>query len=419
MTDPERKHAEPPSFAKWLMWLFRRKSWKETPLIASVTAIITASVAVTAIYSAAQLIATDSPQEKPKKIRVGIKQFVGYTPLAVASEMNLFDGVNVEFVTIGDLLETQTRFEKGEIDAVMWLVNWHADYTARGNQAQVVLKLDTSLGADAILAHENTNTAEKIREILDSGKHIDVAVQLNEPSHYLIREFCSENNFEIALHSEKNEFEKAGKIYYRHATPSQAADRLLNGGPDGTVYHAVGTYEPYISELKSQGMKPLISGADRPDSIVDVLAVSPDFLNANQDLVEALIRGWFSGVTILRDKNHPRHKEAVDLARRFNYVPPDNWTKNTWNSADWPSYKMMDKNDYFAAVTDDQIRFGDRAANRQFFQKIIGGNQFHKLFRRAQDQLLDDGKLQRTTLAVEADGSQNVFHVFSEKQERN
>ena len=155
----------------------------------------------------------------------------------------------------------------------------------------------------------------------------------------------------------------------------------------------------------------LISGAHRPDAIVDVLAVKPSFLAENRPAIEALIKGWFEAVEILNaEKNDPRHSQAVDLARRFNFILPQD---KKWHADDWATYPALPEQDYLAMVKQDQIRFADRQANRHFFHVVSGKSTFRDLFRRAQDQLYAAGAFPRTTRAEDADGSQDVFDVFA------
>jgi NitT/TauT family transport system substrate-binding protein len=424
------EHADPPSFAKWLMWIFRRQTWRDHPIIAIIASVITLSTALTAAWGLVGLIPPPNPTpasnpaatsngsapvaEPIPVVRVGIKQFVGYTPLAVANEMKLFEreGVHVDFITTGDLSDTRRKFARDEIDVVMWLINWHADYTSDGSPAKVILKLDTSLGADAVLARDGIKTAADIKRMLANGEMINAVLQLNEPSHYLLDELCREHGIPMIKISPSNSAERVGKIGYIHGSPKEAAEILKAGHKDGVKYQLAGTYEPFISELRKldNSIEVVISGAHRPDAIVDVLAVKPAFLDGKRHCAEALVRAWFSALDILDEgSKDERHSRAVELAKRFNHVLPDDMN---WNARDWPTYPMQDEDDYWKMVRPDQIQFANRSANRLFFNVVADSSKFRKVFSKAQEQLHVSDRFPRLPTADDIDGSQSVFTLF-------
>ena len=51
MDEEQKDHAEPPAFAKWLMWLVRKETWTRQPVIATVATIIVVSISFTSVYS--------------------------------------------------------------------------------------------------------------------------------------------------------------------------------------------------------------------------------------------------------------------------------------------------------------------------------------------------------------------------------
>ena len=50
MNTSKNEQGEPPAFAKWLIWLFRRDTWATRPFIASVASIIALSTLLSSIY---------------------------------------------------------------------------------------------------------------------------------------------------------------------------------------------------------------------------------------------------------------------------------------------------------------------------------------------------------------------------------
>jgi len=56
MISKDKDHGEPPSLAKWLIWLFRKDTWKQQPFVASVASIIVILAVYSAFYGVYQRI---------------------------------------------------------------------------------------------------------------------------------------------------------------------------------------------------------------------------------------------------------------------------------------------------------------------------------------------------------------------------
>lgn len=77
MTSEYKDHGEPPSFAKWLVWLFRKDTWKKQPYVALVASIIATSVALSAFYGAYQRISQEhSPPLKQAVLSLSALRFL-------------------------------------------------------------------------------------------------------------------------------------------------------------------------------------------------------------------------------------------------------------------------------------------------------------------------------------------------------
>ena len=66
MTIEDTHHAEPPSFVKWLLWLFRKETWKRYPVVASFASVIVISAVGSALYGIYDLFPKDDAV-RPKK----------------------------------------------------------------------------------------------------------------------------------------------------------------------------------------------------------------------------------------------------------------------------------------------------------------------------------------------------------------
>ena len=67
MANERKDHGEPPTFAKWLIWLLQKDTWTEYPVIATVATIIAVSIAATGIHGVIKLLPTEDIVEPVEK----------------------------------------------------------------------------------------------------------------------------------------------------------------------------------------------------------------------------------------------------------------------------------------------------------------------------------------------------------------
>ena len=331
---------------------------------------------------------------KANTIRIGVKPWVGYSPLAVAQAMQLCDGVDIQFVPIDNLEQAQRALDRDEIDVGMWLVDTHAQARAKGVPTKVVLKIDVSQAADGVVARDNIKSFKDL-----VGKR--VAFQQEDASHYLMLALCERYGVDI---------DDIEAVIVE--TPAVAAERFLTGVGDQRVDAAV-TYFPHLQDavyltgadpsLEREGAHLLASAADVPDTIVDVLTVEESYLENHSENVEALIRGWFAAVRILSDPSHPKHQGAVAIACAFNGKP---------GGADWRVSHPCTPDEYHEMAAG--MAYGDEDANRQFFRREAGQpSRYDESFQRGQEVWFSLGRLSRKTEPRDGDGSGITLRVLS------
>ncbi len=315
-------------------------------------------------------------QRDPKQLRIGIKPWVGYTPLAVAQELDLCPPLSLQFVPIAALNDARQTLLRGEIDVAMWLVDTHVLNRSNDIRTKVVLQLDVSLTADAIVARGNI---KKLANLI--GK--TVAYQNDEASYFLLLALCERYGIDDLL------------ITLVPTTAKGAADLFVRGEVD-----AAATYDPHLSKaLQVKGTHRLASGADVPGKIVDVLTVDEQYLGAHRDNVKALIAGWFKAVRILTDPTSAHYYHAMEIARKFNGDP---------GGADWKSSTPCSQAEYAAMA--GGMKYSTRRDNLDFFRMHNGRSKFHELFSLAQRHWSARHRMGSTpTSPQDGDGSAILF----------
>jgi ABC-type nitrate/sulfonate/bicarbonate transport system substrate-binding protein len=371
-----------------------------------VVSLLTTALALTVVVLAVVLIAKSEPPSgglpappPPGPMRLAIKPWVGYTPLEVVRALHL-EGIDLKFKQVESLDEAEGLVTAGKVDAVMWLVEWQV---IKGSDTTVVLMLDKSLEADAIVAREN------IKHIGDMRDR-KIAYQAGEPSEFMLRRLCEKTRG------------KPGEIRFedlqlRDASAEDAGKWFVDGGPSGERYDAVGTYEPHVRKARKQvpGAYLLYSGAEEGGKIVDMLAVRKQYLKENRDTVKQLIRAWFLAVDTLQDRTHPLHNEALRIAGEFNGTAP---AGGKWSIERLKENILCSPEEFYDITGPSQIRWGDREANRAFFRPADGGgpSEFHILF--SESQKLLKARLRKERPPEEDDGSKLMFEITDENKVR-
>ena len=104
---------------------------------------------------------------RPLQIKLGIKQWIGYTPFAVAKQLRLFpSNINVVFKNVEMASQLPAHLANGTYDIVCWTTADHVKATFENWLSSIkeparpvaILKVDTSRGADGIIVRQGINS---------------------------------------------------------------------------------------------------------------------------------------------------------------------------------------------------------------------------------------------------------------------
>ena len=319
---------------------------------------------------------------RSRVIVVGIKQWVGYTPLAVAQEMELFpDDIQVEFKHIRTATDVPSWVSDGTVQIGFWTIGDHVNHvegykskTDDANRPVAILKVDTSRGADGIVARQ------EIKSVADlAGKPF--LFQQDDVSDFMLQRYCKKHALDHEEIVEKGISE----------TP-EAAPLLFKNSSD---LLAVGTYEPHISRLLDPNDKEyyvpgawlMIASGDNTvgSSIVDIAVARHSFVEHNQGALRSFLIGWFLAVDLLNKAD----EKAVNIARRFNAPPP---IGSEWTPKGWRTYQQISMENYQhkisglreknadGSIRADSLAWPNLAENKSFFN-VIGVSNQQNMFR--------------------------------------
>jgi NitT/TauT family transport system substrate-binding protein len=238
--------------------------------------------------AAAMLLAAPGAVWAKDTLMVAHDKWIGYSGFFVAQAKGFFAESDLEVKT--------TQFS-GPGDTLPPLVGGHADISLTtlhnlsilAGQGETSVKavylLDTSNGADAIVAKSPIDSIQKL-------KGAKVAVTTGEVNHLLL----------IAA------LQKAGlkesDITLVNMNADDAGAAFLAGRVDAAV-----TWEPWVSKALSAGGKTVFTSADTPDLILDAVVVTDKTVAARGAVIKRFIAALDKGVAYLRA--HPEESHAI------------------------------------------------------------------------------------------------------------
>lgn len=242
-----------------------------------------ASRAVASLAVATALLATtacaapgnadpDTTAPASSSVGMGIQPWLGYGPWYIAQENGYFEdeGVDVAITNFMNDADMTAAFASGRIQVANMASHTALQLIEQGLELTIVLLLDASLEADAIL------TDGSVTDVADLAGQ-SIAFEEGSVSNLLLGYALDQHGLSL------------DDITPVPMDPSEAATALISGRVPVAV-----TYEPYISEAQSSGdaAETIFTAAEKPGLIGDVLVVDTGFLTESPETVQRLVNAW-------------------------------------------------------------------------------------------------------------------------------
>lgn len=205
-------------------------------------------------------------------LRVAMIQWVGYQPLYLAQSQGYFGAQPVRLADFNSNVESLRAFRNGDVEVAALTLDEVLLLNADAHDARVVLVMDYSQGADAIVGRPEYSDMVSLK-----GKRI--GVESTAAGAYMLARSLEH----AGLTTEDVDIVKIG------------AENQTQAYRDGSV-DALVTYEPTRTQLIKLGARELFNSTQIPGEIVDVLAVRGSVLEERPEAVTALLSGWFRAV---------------------------------------------------------------------------------------------------------------------------
>jgi NitT/TauT family transport system substrate-binding protein len=231
------------------------------------------------------------------KITIGVVNWSGNLAFFIARDKGYFQqaGLDVEIKKYPALGQISRDYLAGLMQGRANITPDVLRESGKGMDHRVVLAIDESSGADAIIARTEIASEELFR-----GKRIGFEPDTLE--EFFLRWELNKHGMTLS------------DIVAVAVGPDEAPELLINGAIDVAVSH-----EPYISQLtKSSDFRVLYSSAEDPGIVMDVLTFRADFIKSYPETIQTLIDVYFKAVQFWKD--HPNEAYVIG-AKEFGDTP--------------------------------------------------------------------------------------------------
>lgn len=210
--------------------------------------------------------------------KIAFCTWAGYAPVFIGIEKGYFEelGYDVEAVIMEDESAYGAAFVSGSIQALGQVLDRDIIQYDAGAPEQYVCTMDCSTGGDGLVASAEIQSVDDL-----AGK--TVALDKSATSYFFFLQVLADSNI------------TEDQINIVEMSNDAAGEAFIAGQVDAAV-----TWEPALSNCgQRDGGHILVSSAEYPKAIIDVLTISTDFLKANPDAADALSTAWNKSVDYL------------------------------------------------------------------------------------------------------------------------
>jgi NitT/TauT family transport system substrate-binding protein len=223
-------------------------------------------------------------------LKLGTNVWVGFGPLYVAEALDLYKkyGLSVKLQFFSDTTLLPAALASHSVDGATQTYDAVIGAVAKGMSEKVVMPIDFSDGADAIVA---TSDVKKIADL--KGKKIAF-----EP--------LSVSDFLLAYALETNHLAETD-ITPVNMTPGAIPGAMVSGSLPAGV-----TFEPNVSQILNAGKNKfhvVYSSHDAPGLIADVLVFDQKFIDAHPAEIKGIIQAYNDGMAYM--KSHPAESYKI------------------------------------------------------------------------------------------------------------
>ena len=211
-------------------------------------------------------------------IKIAFCTWAGYAPMYIAKEKGYLaeKGYDADIVIMEDESTYGAAFASNSIQALGQVLDRDIIQYGAGAPEQYVCTMDASTGGDGIVATADIQTMDDL-----AGKTI--GMDKSATSYFFFLQALADSHI---TEDQCNIIEM---------TNDEAGDAFIAGNLDAAV-----TWEPQLSNCSQrEGGHKLVTSADYPKAIIDVLTVNSNFAAEHPTVYEDLAECWYEAIDYL------------------------------------------------------------------------------------------------------------------------
>lgn len=223
-------------------------------------------------------------------LRIGNDLWLGTEPFYLARELGYYDS-SVQLVEYSEGQEVYRAFQNGSLEVATTTMDVAITLLESNPNLQVLLLIDTSFGADVLLAQPEVQSLQALK-----GRKIGL-----EPLTYglLLLTRALES---VGLTRQDVEIVNISLVKQKEAFKQKKVDGLV-------------TFEPVRSRLLDSGAQRLFDSSQIPGEIVDLVIGDAKVLATHRKQLDKMVKGWFRALDYM--EKHPQ-ESTRQMAKRQN-----------------------------------------------------------------------------------------------------
>lgn len=215
------------------------------------------------------LVATGGCQPPQEPLRIVSCPWPGYEPLYLARDLGYLQDSSVRITELPSSNLNMEAFSNGSTDLSTLTLDETLTLLARGQKLRILLVMDVSNGADAVVAKQEIKSLVELK-----GKRVGME---NIPlGAYILSRALELSGL------------KAGDIEIIPMPEDKHEKAYQQGKIDAAI-----TMEPYKTKLTQAGAHVLLDSSQIPDEIFDLIVVREDVYQSRREGLCDLARQWF------------------------------------------------------------------------------------------------------------------------------
>jgi len=223
-------------------------------------------------------------------LKIAFIDWIGFQTLTIAKRNNLFGGA-IDIHELPSASEVQRLFRNDLLDGAAMTLDEAITLYSYRKDIEVVLVIDSSMGADALVANK------EIKSISDI-KNKRIGYESNAVGALMLSQVLKKANLKLKdINPVSVEYNGHFKAYN---------DKKVD---------AIITFEPIKSKIMDKGAHSIFDSSMIPNMILDVLVVKKSLVKADDPRLKKLINGYFKALNLLESDDYLVKRYNISRAR--------------------------------------------------------------------------------------------------------